>query len=148
MAQSSGSSIQAQQGRAFLFKMDVSGQSPTVYTSVTGMRATQLKVNGNAVDITNKNSNAWQEMLSNAGVRKIDVSASGIYDGTPGAVFNAFEKAALSNTFIDAEIVFANGVTWTGTWVIMDFTTDGPYDNAQTFSCTITSHGPIIRSGN
>lgn len=145
---SSGSSIQALQGRLFLLKVDVTGASPTAYTAFTGLRATSLKLNGNQVDITNKNSNAWQELLSNAGVRKIDISGSGLYDGTPGQVFNFVEKAALSNTFIDAEVTFANGVVYSGTWAISDFSLDGPYDNAQTFSLSLMSHGPVIRAGN
>lgn len=141
-------SIQALQGRSFLLKVDVSGASPTVFTAFTGLRATSLKLNGNQVDISNKNSNAWQELLSNSAIRKIDLSGSGIYDGTPGQVFNFVEKAALANTFIDAQVIFANGVTYTGTWAISDFSSDGPYDNAQTFSISLMSHGPVIRSGN
>ena len=141
-------SIQALKGRSFLLKVDQTGTSPTTYTTMAGLRATQLKINGNQVDITNKTSNGWQELLSDAGVRKIDVTASGEYDATAGSVNVFLEKASLANTFIDAEIVFGNGVAYTGTWAISDYTTDGPYDNAQTFSLTLTSHGPVIRSGN
>jgi TP901-1 family phage major tail protein len=141
-------SIQALKGRSMLLKVDTTGLSPTVYQTVAGMRATQLKLNGNQVDITNKSSNGWQELLADAGVRKIDVTASGEYDATAGSPFNFLEKVALANTFIDAEITFGSGVVYTGTWAISDFTVDGPYDNAQTFSMTLTSHGPVIRSGN
>jgi TP901-1 family phage major tail protein len=141
-------SIQALKGRSFLLKVDMAGTSPTGFQTVAGMRATQLKINGNQVDITNKNSNGWQELLSDAGVRKIDITASGEYDATAGSANVFMEKAALANTFIDAEILFGNGVAYTGTWAISDYTTDGPHDNAQTFSLTLTSHGPVIRSGN
>ncbi len=60
------------------------------------MRATQLKLNGNQVDISSKSSNGWQELLSDAGIRKIDITASGEYDATPGSAFNYLEKAALA----------------------------------------------------
>lgn len=148
MAPSSGSSIQALKGRAMLLKVDMAGTSPTGYTTVAGMQATQLKINGNQVDITSKSSNGWQELLSDAGVRKIDITASGEYDATAGGAQVFLEKAALANTFIDAEITFSNGVAYTGTWAISDYTADGPHDKAQTFSATLTSHGPVIRSGN
>lgn len=147
MANSSGSSIQAQAGRNVLLKVDL-GASPTIYQAFTGLRATQIKINGNQVDITNKNSNGWQELLTNAGVRKFEMTGSGIYDSAVGGVFAYVEKAALNNTFIDAEITFPNGVVYTGTWVVSDYTLDAPYDNATTFSLTLMSHGPIIRSGN
>ena len=141
-------SIQALKGRSMLLKVDMTGLSPTVYTTVAGMRATQIKINGNQVDITNKDSNGWQELLSDAGVRKLDITASGEFDAAAGATGIFLEKAALANTFIDAEITFGNGVIYFGNWAISDYTLDGPYDNAQTFSMTLTSNGPIIRTGN
>lgn len=141
-------SIQALKGRSMLLKVDMAQTSPTGFVTVAGMRATQLKINGNQVDITSKSSNGWQELLSDAGVRKIDLTASGEYDATVGGAQVFLEKAALANTFIDAEIVFGNGVTYVGTWAISDYTADGPHDNAQTFSMTLTSHGPVIRTGN
>lgn len=148
MANSSGTSIQGLKGRDCLLKVDITGASPTVYTSFTGLRATSIKLNGNQVDISNKNSGGWQELLSDAGIRRIEMSCSGVYDGTAGQVFAYVEKAALSNAKIDAEIVFGNGVAFLGTWIISDYTIDAPYDNAQTYSLTITSHGPVIRTGN
>lgn len=148
MANSSGTSILGLKGRDCLLKVDVTGASPTIYTAFTGLRATSIKLNGNQVDISNKNSGGWQELLSDAGIRKIELTGSGIYDGTAGQVFAYMEKAALTNAKIDAEIVFATGVAFTGTWIISDYSIDAPYDNAQTYNLTITSHGPVIRSGN
>ncbi len=141
-------SVTALKGRSMLLKVNMTGVSPSVFTTVAGLRATQLKINGNQVDITNKDSNAWQELLSDAGVRKIDITASGIYDSNAGNAVVFLEKAALANTFIEAQLVFGNGVVYSGTWAIGDYTQDGPYDNAETFSMTLTSHGPVIRSGN
>lgn len=141
-------SISALKGRSMLLKVNMTGLSPTAFTTVAGMRATNLAINGNQVDITNKDSNGWQELLSDAGVRKIDISASGEYDSAAGGAGVFMEKAALNNTFIEAEVVLGNGVAYTGTWAIGNYTLDGPYDNAQTFSLTLTSHGPVIRSGN
>ena len=145
---SNQASIQALKGRSMLLKVDMTGLSPTTYTTVAGMRATQLKINGNQVDITSKSSNGWQELLSDAGVRKIDVTASVEFDASAGNAGIFLEKAALANTFIDGEITFGNSTIYTGTWAISDYTMDGPYDNAQTFALTLTSHGPVIRSGN
>lgn len=141
-------SVNALKGRSMLLKVDMTGLSPTVFTQVAGMRATNIAINGNQVDISNKDSNGWQELLSDAGIRKLDISASGIFDSDAADAGVFLEKAALANTFIDAVVVFGNGVTFLGTWAISNYTLDGPYDNAQTFSMTLTNQGPVVRSGN
>lgn len=138
--------VHALKGRAFLMKFDFSGVSPTSYTLLTGMRSTQMKINGNQVDITSKLSGGWQELLSDAGVRKIEMSASGIFDDTPSNVMMQLQKAALDNTQVNAEIIFGDtpaAVVLAGQWFIGDLTLDSPYDNVTTFSLTLMSNGVV-----
>ncbi len=145
---SSGTSITAGKGRAFLLKVDLTGASPTVYSTVTGLRVTDLSINGNPVDITTKSSNGWRELLPDAGIEQVDITASGVYDGSNAGSAPFIEKAALNRTFIDAEVVFANGVVFSGTWVISPYKTGGNHNDAQTFDLTLMSHGPVTRVGN
>ena len=65
-----------EKGSAFLLKVG-NGNVPATYETVAGMRTTQLSVNGEAVNITSKDSGGWRELLSGAGVRSVSVSASG-----------------------------------------------------------------------
>jgi len=71
----------AEKGSAFLLKIG-DGASPLAFQTVAGMRTTQMSVNGEAVNVTSKESGGWRELLSGAGVRSVSVAASGIYTGS------------------------------------------------------------------
>jgi TP901-1 family phage major tail protein len=58
------------------------GGLPPVYATVAGLRTTQLSINGDAVVVTNKDSGAWRELLSGAGVRSVSVSGAGVFTGS------------------------------------------------------------------
>ncbi|HEX9948093.1 MAG TPA: phage tail tube protein, partial [Allosphingosinicella sp.] len=68
----------AEKGSAFLLKV-ANGAEPPVFSTVAGMRTTQMSVNGEAVNVTSKDSGGWRELLSGAGVRSVSVAASGIF---------------------------------------------------------------------
>ena len=53
----------AEKGSAFLLKIG-DGESPPTYSTIAGLRTTQLSVNGEPVAITNKDSGGWRELLS------------------------------------------------------------------------------------
>jgi predicted secreted protein len=148
MTNVAGTSITAEKGRAFLLQADTTGVSPTVYQTVTGLRATDLSINGNPVDITSKSSNGWRELLPDGGIEQVEITASGVYDGANNVAQPFLEKAALNRSFINAQVVFGNGVTFVGTWVVSPYKTGGTHNEAQTFDLTLMSHGPVIRAGN
>lgn len=68
--------MSVEKGSAFLLKIG-NGDTPLTYTTIAGLRTTQLSVSGEAVNITNKDSGGWRELLSGAGVRAVSVSAAG-----------------------------------------------------------------------
>lgn len=71
----------AEKGSDFLLKVG-NGAEPPVFATVAGMRTTQMSVNGEAVNVTHKDSGGWRELLSGAGVRSVSVAASGIFTGS------------------------------------------------------------------
>src|SRR3546814_18039104 len=73
--------MSAEKGSAFLLKVG-DGGSPVAYATVAGLRTTQLSVNGEAVNVTNKDSGGWREVLSGAGVRSVSVSGAGMFTGS------------------------------------------------------------------
>src|SRR4028118_1708662 len=75
----------AEKGSAFLLKVG-NGAQPPVFSTVAGMRTTQMSVNGEAVNVTSKDSGGWRELLSGAGVRSVSVAASGIFTGSAAEV--------------------------------------------------------------
>lgn len=73
----------AEKGSAFLLKVG-DGAAPPLYATIAGLRATQLSVNGEAVNVTSKDSGGWRELLSGGGVRSVSVSASDSWDARLG----------------------------------------------------------------
>lgn len=51
--------MSVEKGSAFLLKIG-DGGSPLAYTTIAGLRTTQLSVSGEAVNITNKDSGGWR----------------------------------------------------------------------------------------
>lgn len=141
-------SISAQKGRLFKIKV-ASGASPTVYTEMTGVRATSIAFNGNPVDITTKTSGGWRELLPGAAVTSVDVSVSGIYDSAGTILKQAINACIGSNTdpvYLEAEVESAAGDRYIGTWCVANATRSGAHDNAEMFDFTLQSTGPVIYS--
>jgi TP901-1 family phage major tail protein len=139
-----GSSIAAQSGRNFLLKIS-DGTSPTTYVTVGGMKTNSLKLNNTAVDITNDSSNGWREYLPSGGIRSADISGSGIMD-TGTAQFAAIQAAVFNQGLIEAEIVSGKGDKFFGTWAVLTFERAGTFNDAETFTITLNSHGPVVYS--
>lgn len=137
-------SISAQKGRAFLLKV-ATGASPTAYVTASGLRATDLTINGNPVDITTKTSNGWRELLPDAGVQQVDITASGVWDSS-SAVLQQVQAAAVARTLIEAEIISGAGDRFIGTWDVSQFKRAGTHNDAETFDITLQSSGPVIYS--
>lgn len=137
----SAPSITAQKGRAFLLKVG-SSTSPTTFSTVGGLRATNVTFNGNPVDITSKSSNGWQELLPDGGVKQFSFSASGVYDSA-SAAYALLQAACLNQTLIEAEVVSGAGDAFIGTFSVSTFQRDGTHNDAETFSLTLMSSGPV-----
>jgi len=96
----------AERGSAFLLKIG-DGSAPPAYSTVAGLKTTQLSINGDAVVITNKGSGGWRELLSGAGVRSVSVAASGIFTGS--AAETQVKSLALSGSLESYELSFESG---------------------------------------
>ena len=104
-----------EKGSAFLLKVG-DGNTPATYATVAGMRTTQLSVNGEAVNITSKDSGGWRELLSGAGVRSVSVSAAGVFTGS--AAEGRVKTNALAGTIDDYRLSFESGEKLTGKFLV------------------------------
>lgn len=138
------SSIAAQKGRNLLLKLG-NGASPEVYTTIAGFRTNEVTINGNPVDITNKASAGWQELLPGAGVRSVDITGSGIFDANSSGGMATLQNAALAGGSLEPmELVTDSGDKFTGYWAVVTLKRTGNHDNAETFDITLKSHGVIV----
>ena len=130
-----------EKGSAFLLKVG-NGGNPVVYTTVAGLRTTQLSVNGEAVAITHKDSGGWRELLSGAGVRSVSVSAAGVFTGS--AAEARVRASALSGAIDDYRLTFEGGETMTGRFLVTRLDYAGDYNGERSYTVALESSGPVV----
>lgn len=133
--------MSAEKGSAFLLKIG-NGATPVVYATVAGLRTTQCQINGEAVNVTSKDSGGWRELLSGAGVRSVGVSAAGVFLGS--AAEARVRGNALSGVLDDYRLTFESGETMTGRFVVTRLDYAGDYNGERTYTIALESSGQVV----
>ena len=131
----------AEKGSAFLLKVG-NGAEPPVFATVAGMRTTQMSVNGEAVNVTSKESGGWRELLSGAGVRSVSVAASGIFTGS--AAEQRVKAHALVGQIDDYELSFESGERLRGRFLVTRLDYSGDYNGERNYALSLESSGPVV----
>jgi TP901-1 family phage major tail protein len=131
----------AEKGSAFLLKVG-NGASPPVFATVAGMRTTQMSVNGEAVNVTSKDSGGWRELLSGAGVRSISVAASGIFTGSAAEI--RVKSNALAGQVDDYELSFESGERLRGRFLVTRLDYSGDYNGERNYALSLESSGAVV----
>jgi TP901-1 family phage major tail protein len=131
----------AEKGSAFLLKVG-NGANPPIFATVAGMRTTQMSVNGEAVNVTSKDSGAWRELLSGAGVRSVSVAASGIFTGSAAEV--RVKANALAGTIDDYELSFESGERMRGRFLVTRLDYAGDYNGERNYALSLESSGEVV----
>jgi TP901-1 family phage major tail protein len=131
----------AEKGSAFLLKVGDGAATP-VYSTVAGLRTTQLSINGDAVVITNKGSGAWRELLSGAGVRSVSVSGAGVFTGS--AAETRIKNNALSGLLDDYELSFESGERLRGKFLVARLDYAGDFNGERSYTLALESSGPVV----
>ncbi|HKR16995.1 phage tail protein [Rhizorhapis sp.] len=131
----------AEKGSAFLLKVG-NGGTPVIYATVAGLRTTQLSVNGEAVNVTNKDSGGWRELLSGAGVRSVSVSGAGIFTGSAAEV--RVRGNVLAGAIDDYELSFESGERMRGRFLVTRLDYAGDYNGERSYTMSLESSGPVV----
>ena len=131
----------AEKGSAFLLKIG-NGAATPVYSTVAGMRTTQLSINGEAVVITHKGSGGWRELLSGAGVRSVSVSGAGVFTGS--AAETRLKSKALAGALDDFELSFEGGKRLQGRFQIARLDYSGDFNGERSYALTLESSGAVV----
>ena len=131
----------AQKGSAFLLKIS-DGATPPVYSTVAGLRTTQMSINGESVVVTSKDSGGWRDLLSGAGTRSVSVSAAGIFLGS--AAENRIRAHALAGTIADYELSFEDGERLHGRFLIQRLDYSGDFNGERNYALTLESSGAVV----
>ena len=132
--------MSAEKGSAFLLKVG-NGAAPPAFATVAGMRTTQMSVNGEAVNVTSKDSGGWRELLSGAGVRSVSVGASGIFTGSAAEL--RVKANALAGLTDDYELSFESGERLRGRFLVTRLDYAGDYNGERTYALSLESSGAV-----
>ncbi len=138
-----GSSITAKPGRNFLLKVADPDVSPSVFTSVAGIKNLQVSINNNPADITNHDSRGYREMLPDAGIQGYDISFDGIMAIGNAAFDIVNSKGAIQRRLLEFQLSSDHGDDYFFAGVVSQLQRSGPLSDAETFSATVMSHGTI-----
>lgn len=130
----------AEKGSAFLLKIG-NGAGTPVFSTVAGLRTTQLSINGEAVVITNKSSGGWRELLPGAGVRSVSVTAAGVFTGS--AAETRLKSNALAGTVDDYQLVFESGELLQGKFLLTRLDYSGDFNGERAYTLALESSGQV-----
>ena len=133
--------MSAEKGSAFLLKVG-DGGVPPVFATVAGLRTTQLSVNGEAVNVTSKDSGGWRELLSGAGVRSVSVAGSGIFTGSTAEA--QLRGLALGGALADYELSFESGERMRGRFLVSRLEYAGDFNGERSYTLALESSGEVV----
>jgi TP901-1 family phage major tail protein len=100
-----------------------------------------MSVNGEAVNVTSKDSGGWRELLSGAGVRSISVAASGIFTGSAAEI--RVKASALAGQLDDYELSFESGERLRGRFLVTRLDYSGDYNGERNYALSLESSGAV-----
>ena len=135
----------AGKGSSFLLKENSTGTPATV----GGLRSTSMTINGEAVDITTKDSNAFitsgndkaRDLLQGGGVRSMSITASGVF--TDSSTENLVRGFAFDGAIQNYDLIFSDGSKISGAFLITSYERAGEFNGEETYSLTLESSNTI-----
>ena len=135
----------AGKGSSFLLKDNSTGTPATI----GGLRSTSMTINGEAVDITSKDSNAFissgndkaRDLLQGGGVRSMSISASGVF--TDSSTENLVRGFAFDGAIQNYDLIFSDGSKISGAFLITSYERAGEFNGEETYSLTLESSNTI-----
>jgi TP901-1 family phage major tail protein len=130
-----------QKGLLFLLKSG-DGADPEVFNTVAAQRSTSLSINGESVDVTNKDSAAqMRELMEGGGVKSMDISGEGVF--TDDASQTELEDWALAGSIDNYQIEMEDGRIYEGPFQVTSVEYSGDHNGEQTYSVELESAGEI-----
>ncbi|RMF08905.1 MAG: phage major tail protein, TP901-1 family [Alphaproteobacteria bacterium] len=131
----------AEKGRAFVLKIG-DGGNPETFSTIGGMRTTQLAINNEVVDITNKESGGWRDLLAGAGVRSVTLSGAGVF--TDSAAEMSLQAKILAGSLDNYEVAFESGDSFSGAFQAVSLEYAGDHNGERTYTIRLESSGAVV----
>lgn len=127
-------------GKDLLLYLGDGGSSET-FDVVGGQRTSSCSINNEQIDVTDKDDSRWKKLIE-GGVRSMSLSCSGILNDS--ANHKDLLEIAVDGLIRNYRIVFADGQTFTGPFLLSSIEASGEYTDAQQYSISLESAGDIV----
>ena len=103
--------------------------------AIATVNSKSVAINNERIDTTTDDSEGWQEGLAEAGLRSVEISASGLVssDVLRAAAYGATPEVTM-------EVEFSDGATLAGKFFVSGYTESGESDGAIEFEATFASN--------
>lgn len=130
----------AQAGKDLLLKVE-DDALPGTYVAVGGFRSNSFTINGEGIDITNKDSNGFKEMLDGAGVRSVTASGTGVF--MDDAIFTQVNTDVLAGSIKSWEVIIPDFGTYEAGFLITSVEFAGEHNGEATYTINLESSGAV-----
>lgn len=117
-------------------------------TTVAGVRTLSMSVDNTPIDVTDADSNGYQELLPQAGSKVMTITVAGVE--TDEVLRNLAVHNVTAPLVTDMTLTFADALVavdiLAGNFFLTNYKEDADYKDAVMFSCTFTSSGAWSRS--
>lgn len=108
-------------------------------TLLSGVREKGIKLDGSAIDVTSDENDGWQELLTEAGENKMEISLSGVLKSDKlKNDWNAGNRTKI------VTLTYPNGGEFAGTFFLANYSEKGTYKDGVTFEATLMSSGKPV----
>ena len=120
-------------GDALVALRDTGGAT---FVQIEDQRVTGFSVNGQTIDITNKDSNQWRELLAGGSIRSCTINIEGVWTGSTQQ--QAMRSNSMDGTHEDWQVDDSAEVL-EGAFEVTSLEISGAHDGEQTYSATLES---------
>ena len=129
----------AQRGRDLLLKINPDGNG---FVTVAGLRARQIALNAETVDVTDSESaGRWRELLSGSGLRRASISGSGIFKDASSD--ELVREVFFSGHHAEWQVIIPDFGALSGAFQIVALEYSGQHNNEVSFEMALESAGQI-----
>ena len=115
-------------------------QASQPYQTVAGMRSTSMSINNEQVDVTEKGSVPWRQLLA-VGIRSMELSASDIFSDAYS--MDEMQNDSMNGTIATFKIISGRGDSFLGSFLVGTMERNGEYNGAEQYSLSLASSGTI-----
>jgi TP901-1 family phage major tail protein len=130
----------AQRGDDVILKIGNAG-TPETFSVIGGLRGTGFIFSGKSVDATHLNTQGWQTLLNQSGIRSAKIFANGLFTDSVSEALT--RQLAFNQSLSNYQIVFGNGDVLQGSFKITNYARNGTHREVESYSLTLESAGEI-----